>query len=118
MKDIAQPFEIFCADVAPLAVKRGPLLCQLPPSLAFDAAVLDTAFRAIRNIDDGQIVLEARHKSWASAEAVDFLKSYAIDRVLADPSPVWPAEIFVLLRVICVCTENRRSTIRVTRTRR
>ncbi|NTF98207.1 DUF72 domain-containing protein [Rhizobium rhizogenes] len=94
MKDIAQPFETFCADIAPLADKRGPLLCQLPPSLAFDAAVLDTAFKAIRDIDDGTVVIEARHKSWASPEALDLLKNYAIDRVLADPSRVWPAEAF------------------------
>lgn len=94
MKDIAQPFATFCADIAPLVDKRGPLLCQLPPSLAFDAAVLDTAFKAIRDIDDGPVVIEARHKSWASAEARDLLKNYAIDRVLADPSRVWPAEAF------------------------
>jgi uncharacterized protein YecE (DUF72 family) len=94
MKDTAQPFEIFCADVAPLADKRGPLLCQLPPSLTLDATLLDTAFEAIRHIDDGTVVIEARHKSWASSEALDLLESYAIDRVLADPSPVWPAESF------------------------
>jgi len=94
MKDIAQPFDIFCADIAPLADKRGPLLCQLPPSLAFDAALLNTAFGAIKNIDEGAIVIEARHNSWKSAEAMDLLKQYTIDRVLADPSPVWPAESF------------------------
>ncbi|WJH38379.1 DUF72 domain-containing protein (plasmid) [Aliirhizobium terrae] len=94
MKDIAQPFETFCADVAPLADKRGPLLCQLPPSLTFDATVLDIAFKAIRDMDDGAVVIEARHKSRASSEALDLLESYAIDRVLADPSPVWPAESF------------------------
>ena len=63
MKDIAQPFATFCAEFAPLADNRGPLLCQLPPSLAFDAAVLDTAFKAIRDIDDGTVVIEARHMS-------------------------------------------------------
>lgn len=94
MKDIARPFDTFCADIAPLADKRGPLLMQLPPSLAFDDAVLETAFKAIRNADDGPIVIEARHKSWASVEALELLKSYAIDRVLADPAPVWPAESF------------------------
>ncbi len=94
MKDIAQPLERFLADIAPLADRRGPLLCQLPPSLAFDATVLDSALEAIRNIDNGQIVIEARHKSWALPEALDLLKTYAIDRVLADPSQVWPAESF------------------------
>jgi uncharacterized protein YecE (DUF72 family) len=94
MKDIAEPFDTFLEDIMPLGEKRGPLLCQLPPSLAFDADELDSAFKAMRHADEGQIVIEVRHKSWASAEALDLLKSYAIDRVLADPAPVWPAEDF------------------------
>ena len=94
MKDIAEPFETFLEDIAALGEKRGPLLCQLPPSLAFDAEVLHTALQTMRDADNGPIVIEVRHKSWASAEALDLLKSYAIDRVLADPAPVWPAEDF------------------------
>ncbi|MGK9055264.1 DUF72 domain-containing protein [Xaviernesmea oryzae] len=94
MKDIAEPFETFLEDIAPLGEKRGPLLCQLPPRLVFDADVLETAFKTLGDADDGPIVIEVRHKSWASAEALDLLKSYAIDRVLADPAPVWPADNF------------------------
>lgn len=94
MKDIAKPFDTFLEDIAPLGAKRGPLLCQLPPSLAFDADLLETAFKTIRNADDGPIVIEVRHKSWASAQALDLLRRYAIDRVLADPAPVWPPEDF------------------------
>lgn len=93
-KDIAEPFDAFLEDIAPLGAKRGPLLCQLPPSLAFDADALDSAFKAMREADDGPIVIEVRHKSWASEEALDLLKKYAIDRVLVDPAPVWPAEDF------------------------
>lgn len=96
MKDIAQPFGTFLADIAPLADKQGPLLCELPPSLAFNADVLNTAFEVIRKTYDAPIVIEARHKSWASAKALDLLKTYAIDRVLADPAPVWPAEDFAV----------------------
>ncbi|WP_429925525.1 DUF72 domain-containing protein (plasmid) [Agrobacterium vitis] len=94
MKDIAQPFDTFLEDIAPLGEKRGPMLCQLPPSLAFDAEVLHTALQTMRDADNGPIVIEARHKSWASNEALDLLRNYAIDRVLADPAPVWPAEVF------------------------
>jgi uncharacterized protein YecE (DUF72 family) len=94
MKNIAEPFQTFLADIAPLGEKRGPLLCQLPPSLTFDADALETAFQTMRNADKGPIVIEVRHESWASAEALDLLKSYAIDRVLADPAPVWSAEDF------------------------
>jgi len=94
MKDIAQPFDIFLKDIAPLEEKRGPLLCQLPASLAFDADALETAFKTIRDADDGPVVIEVRHKSWASTVALELLKSYAIDRVLADPAPVWSAKDF------------------------
>ncbi len=94
MREIAERFDIFLADIAPLGEKRGPLLCQLPPSLAFDADAFETAFKAMRDADTGPIVIEVRHKSWASDEALVLLKTYAIDRVLADPAPVWPVEDF------------------------
>ena len=94
MKDISEPFDTFLEDIAPLGEKRGPLLCQLPPSLAFDADVLQTAFKVMRHADDGPIVIEVRHKSWGTAEALELLKSYAIDRGLADPAPVWQADDF------------------------
>lgn len=94
MIDIAEPFDTFLEDIAPLGDKRGPLLCQLPPSLVFEADALETAFKTIRNADDGPIVIEVRRESWGTAEALDLLKSCAIDRVLADPAPVWPAEDF------------------------
>ncbi|KQS96865.1 MULTISPECIES: DUF72 domain-containing protein [unclassified Rhizobium] len=94
MKDITEPFTTFLEDISPLGEKRGPLLCQLPPSLAFDADVLKTAFKTMRDSDNSPIVIEVRHKSWASAEALDLLKHYAIDQVLADPAPVWSADDF------------------------
>jgi uncharacterized protein YecE (DUF72 family) len=94
MKDIAELFDTFIEDIAPLGEKRGPLLCQLPPSLAFDADALEPAFKMIRNTDNGPIVIESRHKSWASAEALKLLENYGIDRVLADPAPVWQAKDF------------------------
>lgn len=94
MKDIGEPFGIFLEDISPLGKKRGPLLCQLPPSLAFDPDQMETALNAMRNADQGSIVIEVRHKSWASNEAAALLRKYAIDPVLADPAPVWLAEDF------------------------
>jgi uncharacterized protein YecE (DUF72 family) len=94
MIDVAEPFCSFIEDIAPLGEKRGPLLCQLPPSLAFESRTFDIAFKTMRNTDMGPIVIEARHKSWASLEASDLLKTYEIDRVLADPALVWPVEVF------------------------
>jgi uncharacterized protein YecE (DUF72 family) len=95
MTDIGQPFQTFLEDIAPLNEKRGPLLCQLPPSLAFNAAAFETAFKAIRDCDTGPIVIEVRHKSWTSVEALDLLRTFDMDRVLADPAQVWPPEDFI-----------------------
>ncbi|MCL6708541.1 DUF72 domain-containing protein [Pseudomonas sp. R2.Fl] len=94
MRDIGEPFNVFLGDISPLGEKRGPLLCQLPPSLAFDADRMEDAFKTMRDADAGRIVVEVRHKSWASDEAAALLRKYAIDRVLADPAPVWPADEF------------------------
>ncbi len=82
--------------MAALGEKRGPLLCQLPPSLAFNAEHIETAFKAMRSADTGQIVIEVRHKSWKSDEAANLLRAYRIDPVLADPSVVWTVEDFAV----------------------
>lgn len=81
-------------EVSALEGKLGPLLCQLPPSLRFDAAEAEEAFSAMRRLFTGTLVFEPRHKSWASAPAHVLLQKYAIDRVLADPAPVWPMSDF------------------------
>lgn len=94
MKKIREPFAVFLQDIAALGDKRGPLLCQLPPSLWFDPERFGTAFETMRALDQGVIVIEARHASWASADAIALLQRYSIDRVLADPPLVWPASDF------------------------
>jgi len=94
MKEIGELFDIFLKDISPLGEKRGPLLCQLPPSLAFDGDRMEGAFKTMRTADAGPIVIEVRHRSWASDEALALLKKYAIDQVLADPAPVWPVADF------------------------
>ena len=94
MKDIRQLFEVFLQDISALGDKRGPLLCQLPPSLRFDQESFEVAFDTMRALDRGPIVIEARHASWASERALALLQRYSIDRVLADPALVWPASDF------------------------
>lgn len=94
MRDIDAPFGEFIKEVSALDDKLGPLLCQLPPSLEFNAADAERAFTAMRRSFDGIIVIEPRHKSWAAQPAREVLQRHAIDRVLADPAPVWPLSDF------------------------
>lgn len=94
LRNIGPLFDVFVDEVSMLEDKLGPLLCQLPPSLRFDADEVEKAFSTMRRIFSGALVIEPRHKSWASPAAHALLQEYAIDRVLADPAPVWPLSDF------------------------
>lgn len=83
----AEPVERFLEDSGGLGAKRGPVLIQLPPSLAFDAAVAGAFFSLLRDRTDGALVCEPRHRSWFTAEANKMLVGYRIARVAADPAP-------------------------------
>lgn len=86
--DIADPLARFLAEVEGLGEKLGPLLVQLAPSLAFDAAVADGFFERLRATFSGQVACEPRHPSWFTAEAEAVLVRYRIARVAADPARV------------------------------
>ena len=73
------------AGVRELGEKLAVLLVQLPPSLAFDRAVVEAFFGRLRSVWDGVVVVEPRHVSWASDEATEVLTSASVGRVIADP---------------------------------
>ena len=79
------PFEEFVAETASLEGHRGPLLVQLPPSLAFASRPVMTFFDMVRNCYEGPVVCEPRHPTWFTAGAHTVLKRYAVARVAADP---------------------------------
>jgi len=86
------PVEEFLNQTAGLQQKRGPLLVQLPPSLAFDARVSARFFALVRGRYDGLLVCEPRHPTWFSAEADRLFVRFRIGRVAADPAPVAGAD--------------------------
>jgi uncharacterized protein YecE (DUF72 family) len=94
LRNIGPLFDVFVDEISALEGKLGALLCQLPPSLRFDAAEAEEAFSAMRRMFSGTLVIEPRHKSWALMPARALLQKYAIGRVLADPAPVWPMSDF------------------------
>jgi uncharacterized protein YecE (DUF72 family) len=76
----------FLAQCTALGDSLGCLLVQLPPSLAYDEATAAIFFRALRQRYAGPVVLEPRHETWLSADAL--LIEQRIGRVAADPSPI------------------------------
>ncbi|SEK01047.1 Uncharacterized conserved protein YecE, DUF72 family [Variovorax sp. OK212] len=83
--DAMAPFEDFLAQAGGLGDRLGVLVVQLPPSLAFDAAVVRRFLAAMRRRHAGAVVLEPRHRSWFTPQADALLAGFEVARVLADP---------------------------------
>jgi uncharacterized protein YecE (DUF72 family) len=82
----------FFDETAGLGGKRGPLLVQLPPSLAFEPRVARTFFQRARARYNGPIVCEPRHETWFSLSADALLARHKVARVAADPARVAGAD--------------------------
>jgi uncharacterized protein YecE (DUF72 family) len=80
----------FREEALHLGDKLGPLLVQLPPSLAFSRPVAEPFFAGLRGLWPGSIVCEPRHTSWFEGEADTLLTDHHVGRVAADPA-VHPA---------------------------
>ncbi len=95
----------FLDQTGALGKKRGPVLLQIPPSLAFDHVSGQSFFRMFREFYDGPAVFEPRHVSWFGEEAELLLRKFCIARIAADPAPVpdaarpsaWPGLIYFRL---------------------
>ncbi len=88
LKDAGDVLERFLAEVAGLGPKLGPLLVQLPPSLAYETGTSGAFLRELRSQAAGEIVCEPRHRSWFAADVDQVLDELRIARVAADPAPV------------------------------
>jgi len=99
LKEAAHLLPPFLEQLAPLGDKLGPLLVQLPPSLALDLEVAHSFFAAFRALFHGAIVCEPRHASWFEPEVDALWTEHRLSRVGADPARTpeaaipggWPA---------------------------
>jgi uncharacterized protein YecE (DUF72 family) len=79
----------FVEDVAPLGERLEVLLVQLPPRLAFDAAVAEPFFADLKaRATTAAIACEPRHPSWFGEGADALLARLEVARVAADPAVV------------------------------
>lgn len=103
--DCATPLQDFLAQAAPLGPRLACLLVQLPPSLAFDAAVATPFLELLRASFGGALALEPRHASWFGVPPDALLRRLRVARVLADPvrhepgrAPGgWPQQVYLRL---------------------
>ncbi|MFL5386778.1 MAG: DUF72 domain-containing protein [Longimicrobiaceae bacterium] len=83
-----EALDAFLAEAAGLGEKLAVLLVQLPPSLAFDAAVAAPFFAGLAARTGASVVCEPRHPTWFEGEADALLAEHRVARVAADPSRV------------------------------
>ncbi|MDB5457826.1 MAG: hypothetical protein JWP92_3411 [Caulobacter sp.] len=86
LRDCAVPMAAFLDEIAGLGGKLGPVLLQLPPSLAFDAPTAEAFLDLWRGRFGGATVLELRHASWFTDPVDALLTRFEIARVAADPA--------------------------------
>lgn len=86
LRSCASRLHQFLDEIAPLAEKLGPILVQLPPSLAFEPSVAADFLGALRARWPGDVALEARHVSWFGTHAATLFGEYCISQVGADPA--------------------------------
>jgi len=84
--DAFDPLDRFLDESAALGDKRGPVLLQLPPSLAFDHQIAARFLDGFRERHPGDAVLEPRHPSWFEPGPEALLVAHRIARVAADPA--------------------------------
>jgi uncharacterized protein YecE (DUF72 family) len=93
LQDVREPLAAFLAQSEGLGEKRGPILVQLPPSLAFDTSVATAFLESVRAMYEGPLVCEPRHATWFSPAVSSLLARYRTSRVAADPLPVPEASV-------------------------
>jgi uncharacterized protein YecE (DUF72 family) len=84
--EVADLLDAFLGEARLLGPKLGPLLVQLPPSLAYDSGAAAAFFESLRARHAGPVACEPRHPTWFDAEADALLVSHQIARVAADPA--------------------------------
>jgi uncharacterized protein YecE (DUF72 family) len=83
--------QTFLDQASGLGPKLGPVLMQLPPSLAFDPGLAHEFLTTLRELHPAEApsqnlaALEPRHASWFTSAADRLLRDFAIARVAADP---------------------------------
>jgi len=86
----------FCSHVSCLKAKLGPILVQLPSSLAASEQKIDNLATQFKRADSKykmqfKVALECRHDSWFSDNILEQLKSHNIAIVInSSPKTSWP----------------------------
>lgn len=101
LQEPAEPVDRFLTRARHLGAKLGPVLLQLPPSLAADHGALEHTLR--RFPDDVRVSVEFRHQSWFTDDTHRLLADHNAALCLADTprrrTPEWRTADWGYLRL-------------------
>lgn len=94
LKEARAPLKLFFTRMAPLRAKLGPILVQLPPTLALTSPHVEPFFDTLKKkYGTFRFAIEARHDSWTSDAAMHLLEAYDLGWVIADSGGHYPERV-------------------------
>ncbi len=89
--DVAEPLEKFMSRFLLMGDRLGPILIQIAASFHFNEKIVQNFFQLLRkNYPQTAFVMEARHKSWFTPEALELLRAYNIGWTIATSGGRFP----------------------------
>lgn len=89
LKSVKDPLAQFFNAVELLGEKLGPILFQLPPSLAFDENVFNRFCKCLKRYNY-HYAFEVRHPSWIEDSPLSIFKDYNIAFCISDTAGRYP----------------------------
>ena len=86
LKACTRPLRQFLSEVGGLGSRLGCILIQLPPSFAFQRALVRRFLTLLRDNFGGDAVIEPRHLSWFDSPVAAILHEFNVSRVASDPA--------------------------------
>jgi uncharacterized protein YecE (DUF72 family) len=88
LRDVAEPLKRFLGEISGLKEKLGPILFQLPPTLAFEEEAFDAFCSDLPR--NKNMAVEARHPSWLEERALSSLRKHDMAWCISDTAGRYP----------------------------
>lgn len=102
LNDPQDTFPPFFALFEDVKSRLGPVLIQLPPSLAFHEEKAIEFYSALKKYKGFHFALEPRHASWLSEQSIALMKKNHVAFVIADSGGRWPSGEFITDRHVYI----------------
>ncbi len=91
LKDPEEPLQRFFGIFEPMQGKLGPVLIQLPKTVAFDPDKTKHFYQLLKeDYGNNKFAMEVRHESWLTEESYELMRRYNISFVISHSGNHFP----------------------------